>query len=626
MKELNKIIAFLKKEKVEINYQNDEILTIINGIKITIDTQKLSFEVEGISFDRKNVFNLNKTKENYCTLMLLLRLFIAGYSPKNIVLEKSYQVGRDNKYLDVLIINPNNDELYMIEVKTLSEYKVFTKPENEKKVTQLFSYALQDRGTVLLSYYTYDFDNDTDHFSSVFCADLIANSSNADEFYDRWNKKFDNEPYYFNENPYGIKKMIKQYESLEPITEKDTKVLYLQFLTVLRLNSVSDKPNAFMKRLNSLYKEGMEKYMEMEVIDYDDVEIKKALGNQYIPELYKMFDDLRLKKNNEFAFIEVHDDKTFLENFDIVKQVVTLLENYKFKYETKHQFLADFFEDLLNTSLKQEAGQFFTPYPLVDFMIESLDIESRIRRNIEAGEKNIIPNFIDYACGAGHFLIAAMAKIQNSIEKLKEGSTNSQTKQINAVKEDPYSWATGDIALGIEKGKYFVVSAHREENINSDNFFKLVYTLNTIAETYKLPIIMSTHPRTRNMIKEKGVKFNPLIQTLKPLGFIDYNKLQIESKAVLSDSGTISEESSILKFKALNIREAHERPEAYEEASVMMVGLNKERILQGLKVLETQKPERLRHVEDYMMPNVADKVLRIIIGYTDYVNGVVWRK
>ena len=180
--------------------------------------------------------------------------------------------------------------------------------------------------------------------------------------------------------------------------------------------------------------------------------------------------------------------------------------------------------------------------------------------------------------------------------------------------------------LNLKPNEYFLVSAHREENIDSDNFFELVESLNTIAELYKLPIIISTHPRTRKKIEEKGIKFNALIQTLKPLGFIDYNKLQIESKAVLSDSGTISEESSILKFRALNIREAHERPEAYEEAAVIMTGLNKERILQGLKVIETQTKELIRLPYDYSMPNVSDKVLRIILGYTDYVNRKVWSK
>lgn len=181
--------------------------------------------------------------------------------------------------------------------------------------------------------------------------------------------------------------------------------------------------------------------------------------------------------------------------------------------------------------------------------------------------------------------------------------------------------------LGLEPGQYFVVSAHREENINSEtNFLDLVDSLNAVAEKYNMPVIVSTHPRTRNMIEAKGIEFNLLVRTMKPLGFNDYVKLQIKAKAVLSDSGTISEESSILGFRALNIRQAHERPEAMEEASVMMVGLDKERILQGLEILETQEKSTLRLVTDYSMPNVSDKVLRIILSYTDYVNRVVWGK
>ena len=202
--------------------------------------------------------------------------------------------------------------------------------------------------------------------------------------------------------------------------------------------------------------------------------------------------------------------------------------------------------------------------------------------------------------------------------------TGSPMYEVLKSREDKINNSDVLQRLGLKKSEYFLVSTHREENINSDNFLKLVHTLNEIADIYKLPIIISTHPRTRNMIKEKGVKFNPLIKTLKPLGFIDYNKLQIESKAVLSDSGTISEESSILKFKALNIREAHERPEAMEEASVMMVGVNKERILQGLKVLESQTKQTLNLADDYKADNVSEKVLRVIIGYVDYVNRTVW--
>ena len=183
--------------------------------------------------------------------------------------------------------------------------------------------------------------------------------------------------------------------------------------------------------------------------------------------------------------------------------------------------------------------------------------------------------------------------------------------------------------LKLKKEGYFLISAHREENINSSNFINLVESLNIIAETYKLPIIISTHPRTRNKINESGVTFNSLIQLMKPMGFHDYNHLQKYSKAVLSDSGTISEESSIMNFPALNIREAHERPEAMEEASVMMVGLNPDRILQGLKIILNQKrgiERTVFQVADYSKPNVSDKILRIIISYSDYIKRTVWNE
>jgi len=184
--------------------------------------------------------------------------------------------------------------------------------------------------------------------------------------------------------------------------------------------------------------------------------------------------------------------------------------------------------------------------------------------------------------------------------------------------------------LGLKEQQYFVVSSHREENINNPkNFEGLISSLNQIAEKYNYPIIVSTHPRTRKMLDSKKVKTHQNIQFLKPLGFSDYNALQYHSFAVLSDSGTISEESSILNFHALNIREAHERPEAMEEASVMMVGLNPERIMQALEILQKQErnPKRnFREVPDYKMPNVSEKVVRIILSYVDYVNRVVWSK
>lgn len=210
---------------------------------------------------------------------------------------------------------------------------------------------------------------------------------------------------------------------------------------------------------------------------------------------------------------------------------------------------------------------------------------------------------------------------------IKTGSPMSEVLAFYKPKID-----SSDILsrLNLEAGCFFVVSAHREENVDSDvNFSKLMEILNIIAESYDVPVIVSTHPRTQNRIDEKKIKFHHKVRLLKPLSFTDYNKLQINAKAVLSDSGTINEEASILNFPALNIREAHERPEGMEEAVVMMVGLNVDRVIQALKILEPQSIEDrviLRKVADYSIPNVSQKVVRIIQSYTDYVNRVVWKK
>ena len=207
--------------------------------------------------------------------------------------------------------------------------------------------------------------------------------------------------------------------------------------------------------------------------------------------------------------------------------------------------------------------------------------------------------------------------------------TGSPIFEVLKAYEDKIEKSNIISKIKLKKEGYFLVSAHREENINSSNFIRLVKSLNMIAEKYELPIIISTHPRTRNKINDSGVEFHKLIKLMKPMGFHDYNHLQKYAKVVLSDSGTISEESSILNFPALNIREAHERPEAMEEAAVMMVGLNPERIMQALLILENQKrgdKRTVRIVDDYSMPNVSEKIIRIIISYTDYIKRIVWNE
>lgn len=205
--------------------------------------------------------------------------------------------------------------------------------------------------------------------------------------------------------------------------------------------------------------------------------------------------------------------------------------------------------------------------------------------------------------------------------------TGSPMKEVLSSKLKEIESSNVLSRLGLKKNQYFLMSTHREENIGIEkNFLNLVKSLNAIAELYNQPIILSTHPRTRKMIEEKNIKFHENILTLKPLSFIDYNNLQINAKAVLSDSGTISEEASILSFKALNIREAHERPEAMEEGAVMMVGVEKDNILQGLKILDEQDYQYPKLVSDYSSDNVSKKVLNIITSYTAYVQRVVWRK
>ncbi len=484
------------------NLETNKPYLDINGNKIRINLDTNKYSVDGVLSGHDRIFDLTKP-ENHCVIMLLIKLFEKGYSREVITLEKQWQLGHeDSGSLDVMIKNPANNDIYMIEVKSSTEITGYVNLKNDKKLKQVFSYAIQEKTTKIISFYSFDFSSKKDMFYNVFTENILKEAQNVDDFFERWNKVFDKSDYIKANNIFNVTQSVKKYEDLEIITNNDTKNLFNQFATILRLHSISDKPNAFikminlflakigdevtsnkkykvkdkdgnvhtffgmkfqyiygvdtaesfMKRLNELYKDGMREYLKKEVIDYNDEEIEQYINGGNESELFEIFDNLRLKKNNNFAFIDVYDDDTFFFNYEVVKSVVELLENYKFKYETKHQFLGDFFEELLNTSLKQEAGQFFTPYPLVDFMIDSLPYANHIYSNLQKGKVKFIPSVIDYACGAGHFLISSMARTQNIINNLQEEHYNpSQKAKIFTYKNDPYSWVDRENCVGIEK-------------------------------------------------------------------------------------------------------------------------------------------------------------------------------
>ena len=475
--------------------------------------------------------------------MLLILLFAKGYSKECIHLEKSWPSGHDFKYLDIMLTNPQTQEKYMIEVKQKDEINKYI--SKKKDTSQLLSYYFNETNTKIISFYTYDFKNCNDEFYNIYIDDVLSNSTNFEDFYDKWNKTFETDNYIQNNDIFSIKKVIKRYENLLEIKDSDTKILFNQFLTILRLHSISDKPNAFikminlllakigdefttnkeyyiidkfknkhridglkfqfvdgidtpesfMKRLNDLYKIGMKKYLNQDVIDYTDDELTEILGKESDSKILEVFDNLRLKRSNYFAFIDVFDNKTFVENFEVVREIVKLLANYRFKYDKKYEFLGDFFESLLNTSLKQDEGQFFTPYPIVDFMVKSLPFKENIENKIKLGEQDFIPKVIDYACGAGHFLISAMSYIQEIIKDMESSyiKINETFKnKLKAYTISPYTWVNKDNVIGIEKDYRLAKTSKIATFLNGDGDAEILYAdgINKFnSEDYKNTIL-----------------------------------------------------------------------------------------------------------------------------------------
>lgn len=404
----------------------------------------------------KTTSNFSQT-ENFVVLECVDRLLAKGYAPTCIELEKTYPSGRGHSgRLDILIKTADEVPFLMIECKTWgSEYEK-EKNKMAKNGGQLFSYYCNARATRYLCLYTSQIGETVEYRNSIIDIEgTWAGLSEVKDIYSHWNKNFkDNGIFDSFAAPYDIKHRALTYGELETLKEEDSGKIYNQIMEILRHNAISDKPNAFNKllnlfvckiidedknpddeldfqwresdtdeslqlRLNDLYKEGMWRFLEIRVIDYSQDDVTQRLASldpttkQWIMEMYT---NTRLKKSPNFAFVEVQDERTFALNAKVVREIVELLQVYKFRYAQRHEFLGNFFELLLNTSMKQEAGQYFTPVPITRFILSALPLQKLVQDRVDERNGQPLPTVIDYACGSGHFLTEYMSQMQSIID------------------------------------------------------------------------------------------------------------------------------------------------------------------------------------------------------------------
>lgn len=465
-----------------------------DGYAIEVDFSKESINYgKLIKADCKTTQNFSQD-ENWVVLECVDRLLAKGYKPQNIILEKTWAAGHGTSgRLDICVTRNDGSEYLMIECKTWG--KEFDKELNNlnKSGGQLFTYfKFSNKADVLMLYASRLEKNNLEYRNAIIKIEDEYRAGDVKDFYDKWNKLTKDNgvfeawvaPYYFES-----KALIKS--QLKPITQDDSSFIFNQFLEILRHNVVSDKGNAFNKiftlflckvydetsktddeeldfqwkegqddhvsfqlRLTDLYKKGMEVFLSRVVSDFDEKEFEnkyQQLSSQVKEQLLKEINILRLEKNNEFAIKEVYDHDSFVENAKIVKEVVELLQGYRIRYNKRQQYLSDFFELLLTTGLKQEAGQFFTPVPIAQFIIKSLPLDDIVNEKLHSKDGNILPYMIDYAAGSGHFVTEYMHEVQNLInEKQPSKFIDKTAKKIKTWQNDQYDWAT-DYVYGIEK-------------------------------------------------------------------------------------------------------------------------------------------------------------------------------
>ncbi|THK41101.1 restriction endonuclease subunit S [Methylophaga sp. SB9B] len=483
---------------------------------------KVDFDEEKIDYGNKiklgdlTTSNFEST-ENFVVLDCVDKLLVKGYPTQNLSLEHKWPMGRKEKgKLDVLVFDNDGKAYLMIECKTWGEEYDKEKKKMQRDGGQLFSYFQQDKAAQYLCLYASRIiENEVEFTNDIVKVDEAWKElDNQKEIFDHWNKNFkDNGIFEEWANAYDVEIKSLRRSRLKELTAEDSGRIYNQFAEILRHNVVSDKPNAFnkifnlflckivdedrkpdeelkfqwlesdtnedlQKRLSDLYKQGMKEYLTKEVTDYNDEQVEEklyALDSTVRDQIREMFTRVRLHKNNEFAFKEVFDSKSFEENAVVVREVVELLQPYQIRYGHKQQFLGDFFELLLSTGIKQEAGQFFTPVPIAKFIISSLPLRELIKQNIENDEKHFLPYIIDYAAGSGHFLTESMDEVQNIINGIDESKQRPSVKRsLSSWKINPFDWAY-DYVYGIEADYRLVKTAKVSCFLNGDGLANVIH-------------------------------------------------------------------------------------------------------------------------------------------------------
>ncbi len=500
------------------NHDGYCIFLDFNSQKIIYDSDENPSGV-AIKVWEKTTSNFSQA-ENFVVLECVDSLLEKGYTPSCIELEKTYPSGHGRSgRLDVLVKTVDDAPFLMIECKTWGAE--FDKEQSKmlKNGGQLFTYYANDRATKFLCLYASQINSARERKNVIVDVDPAwASLSGVKEIYDHWNKNFkDNGIFDGYAAPYDVKHRALTYGKLETLKEEHSGKIYNQIMEILRHNAISDKPNAFNKllnlfvckiideadknpedelefqwlendndeslqlRLNDLYKKGMWRFLEIDVIDYEQREVSEKLANiedsltkQWI---MKMYTDTRLKKSPNFAFVEVQDDRTFALNAKVVREIVELLQAYKFRYEQKHEFLGNFFELLLNTSMKQEAGQFFTPVPITRFIISSLPLAELVQKRVNDRQGEPLPTVIDYACGSGHFLTEYMAQMQEIIDtKIDISHTSPRIKNLIQSWQGftKFLWAK-DYVYGIDLDNRLVKTTKVSAFFNGDGEANIVW-------------------------------------------------------------------------------------------------------------------------------------------------------